>query len=459
MILKKILPLFVFIHSVVFGQSLLSEHNLDLKRGEMYHEILTAPKASARGLTVFAADKITLTALRYTSVLYYADSLVADRPDIYEYNQMAGYSYSANGQPSVYWVGRDYKKIQEVYFDFETKKVSDYFYELPFKDEEILTTFSENNSFYIVTLPKLGSRLKFYIFNEGKYIQRTLDFSKFNFTDAKDRPISFNRLLESYPLQKTDENSYMQLPDVAAKLKFYVSNKAIVFTFDQNPAFTQIISIDTDTFTIAEKKVSQTALNDAKTNSFMLYGQLYQLALNKDELVLSCTGLDSVSQTKILKVEAEEAIAFKNSPLLLQTDRQIEIKDTKKFLRRANSGNAAISVYRTPNDLLVVAGAVRYIASSGYIMGLSDAGIDPSDMFPPEVQTVYFESLFDDGFVHKDVPQQRLAADYMGQFMAQNERSISFQSIFKYDYYYVLGFYDARQKKYVLLRFEDDFVR
>lgn len=448
----------------MFSQSLQSAHHLELKKSTNYHQIMPAPKANARGLIVFATDKTSVTALRYTSVLYYTDSLTTDRPDIYEYDQIVGYSYNAEGQPSVYWAGVDHKKIQETYFDFEAKTVTDYFYELPLKDEEVLIIFSENNSFFIVTLPKLGSKLKLYIFNQGKYVQRTLDFSKFSFTDAGNKAISFNKLLDSYPLQKIEQDSYTPLPDTAGKLKFYVTAGTIAFTFSHNPAFTQLFTIDTATYAITEKIIPQTALKDAKTNAFLHNGNLYQVALNRDEIALSRTNIDSVQDTKTLKAGAEETIGFKNSPLLEQSNnRQNEFKNTKKFLRRANGGDAAVSVYQTPNDLLVVAGAVRYVVpAENVVMGvaaMAAAGIDPSEIFPQDIQTIYFESLFNDDFNIKDVPQQRLAADYIGQYLAQNERNISLQSIFKYDYYYVLAYYDARAKKYILVRFEDDFVR
>jgi len=448
----------------IFGQSVLATHTLELKKTRDYHEITAAPEANNRGLTVFAADKNVVTALRYTRVLYYADSLAAERPDTNEYDLIAGYSYNTEGQPSAYWASSDYKKIQEVHFDFEAKTVTDYFYELPFKDEDILTSFSENNAFYIVTLPKLGSKLKLYIFNQGKYVQRTLDFSKFSFTNPDNKATSFNRLLDSYPLQKIDKGTYTPLPATVSKIKFYVTNNAIVLSLNQNPAFTQLFTIDASTYAITENIIPQIIVKDADANSFLHEQKLYQVVLNRDEIVLSRTNLDSVQDTKTLRAGAEDTIAFKNSPLLEQTDnkRDSEFKNTKRFLRRADGGSAAVSVYQTPNDLLVVTGAIRYVVPAENVaMGvavMAAAGIDPYEMYPSNTQSVYFESLFDDEFNHKPLPQQRLAADYIGQFMSQNERNIALQSVFKYDYYYVLGYYDARAKKYVLVKFQDDFV-
>ncbi len=138
------------------------------------------------------------------------------------------------------------------------------------------------------------------------------------------------------------------------------------------------------------------------------------------------------------KVGDKDTITFKNSPLLQQTDGRAgrEFKNTKKFLRRANNGDAAISVYQTPNDILVVTGAIRYLVpAENVVMGfaaMAAAGIDPSEIFPQNTQTVYFESLFDGNFNHKQLPQQRLAADYIGQYFAENGKNISLETVFHF---------------------------
>jgi hypothetical protein len=118
---------------------------------------------------------------------------------------------------------------------------------------------------------------------------------------------------------------------------------------------------------------------------------------------------------------------------------------------------------------MVVTGAVRNVTPTGdVILGVMLTGAtiatgmgsgDFSGMFPGNTETSYFESLFDDNFNHKPLPQQRLAADYIGQFIGMNEKSISLETVFRYDYYYVLGYYDAKAKKYVMVRFQDDFIR
>jgi len=447
------------------GQVLLSSHHLDLKRPREYQEILAAAEAKNRALVVYAADKNTVTALRYTRALFYKDSLAAPRPTG-DYTFMAGYSYAGNGSPQVYWASEDYKKILAVQYDFDTRNVTDYSFEMPFNNELILASFSQDNAFYIVTLHHTADKLKLYIFNDDKYVARTIDFSAYPFTDANNAKTTLNSLLLRYPLQKIEGTGFNALPGTGSKLKLYVAQGSIVLTLDNNPAFTQLFTITTATWALSQKTVPQPPLHGtAKTNSFYHREKLYQLAVNDEELALCATEPATGIVLQTYTATTNDTIAFKNSPLLLQTGSQrgSEIKNTRRFLRRAATGNAALSVYRTPNDLMVIAGAIRNIVPAGEailgaaLTGTIISGDELADYMPdPEnIQSVYFESLFDDNFKHKALPQQRLAVDYISQFMGSNN-NISLETVIPFDYYYLLGYYDARAKQYILLKFEDD---
>lgn len=470
--LKQILTTLFFICCLqgAFSQALLSSQNLDLKKAAYYHEILTAPEANDRGLSVFATDKNTITALHYTRVLYYKDSLATERPDTDEYNFMAGYSYNNTGQPSVYFASNDLKKIQELHFDFETQAVTDYSFEMPFKEETVLTTFSENNSFYILTMPKLSAKLRLYIFNEGRYIQRVVDFSKFEFKKESNALATVYTLLDEYGIQKTEYPALNTLAATASKIKLYVVNGVLQFTFNHNTAFTQVFTVDPATYAVTEKIVKQAVVKDGKSNAFLHNNKLYQIVLSDEELQLSATDIASGEFLNTYKAGVKDTITFKNSPLLEQTDNQggREFKTTKKFLRKAALGTPAISVYQTPNDFMVSVGTVRSVVPAGdvimgaalggaIILGGGDGGA-AGDFFEGNTRSAYFESLFDDSFNHKPLPQQRLAADYIGQYIANHKKNITLETVFSYDYYYVLGFYDAKAKKYVLVKFQDDFV-
>ncbi|WP_131450766.1 hypothetical protein [Flavobacterium subsaxonicum] len=468
--MKKILTVLLVVgcFNGLMAQVMVSAHYLDLKKSKAHHEALAAKEANNGQLVVFASDKNTLTALQYNRALFYKDSISTPRPDA-AYEVMAGYSFNADGNPQVYWANHDYSKITALSFNFATKAVATTAMRLPIQEETVLTTFSENNSYYILTLPKEGEKLHLYIFNDGKYQVKTLDFSAFEFYDPENDVTKLNDLLRDYSFQKVESNAFNALPVAGSKIKLYVSPENMVLTLDHHPAVTQVFTIDT-AFAIKERLISQATLKQlGKSNSFYANQKLYQLKFNDDEIVMSAKDLATGRLLRSYTAGKEDTLTFTNSPLLIQTGNKpaAEFKSTKKWLSKAAQGSPAITVYQTPDDLMVVAGGLRNVVSTGdaiLAVALTGAvvmnggyGGDGLGLFDSEnVQSVYFESLFDDNFQYRPYQQTSLAIDHIGQFIGGN-KNISLETVIPYNGYYILGFYDAKAKKYVLLKFEDDY--
>ncbi len=460
---KTLVALLLFTCYTSFAQTLLATHPLEMK-GSSNHEIFTVTDTAYSQLAVFAADKESMTATRFNGAVFFTDSLSTPRPDK-EYTYMAGYSFDGN-RPGVYWADGNLKKIQGVYFDFENKIVARMLFDMPYeKDEEILSSFSENNSFYIITLHPSKDELKFYIFNKGTYEVKTADFSAYSFVTSSNKKATINQLLSASPLQKIETKTFNDLLTCSSKMKFYMLPDKMLITLDHNPAFTQLFTIDTKTFTVAGRIIPQaTFTEEADANSYYLEGVLYRIKLNSDEIGLSALKLDPDREIRSYHATREEAIDFKNSALISQSGngRPDELRDTKKFLRKIGSDGAAISVYRTPDDILVTAGGVRTVIPAGYVVAggvlLMAGGGGGMDMFDGgQQQTTYFESLFDDNFEHRTYRIERLALDNAGQFTAGNKR-VSLQTVIPFKGYYLLGYYDAKAKLYVMRKFEDDMA-
>jgi len=460
-----------------FAQAPVAMQHLELKKASSSHEILAAKEAQNKALTVFATDKNRLTALNYNAAVFFKDSLSTTRPDK-EYSFMSGYSYNAAGQPQVYWANDDFTKIESLGFDFENRAVARSLLQLSLKDETILSTFSENNSFFILSLPdeqenkkERDDFLKLYVFNDSKYVQKVLDFSDLVFKDSDNKDITLVELIEEYGLQKIDIPDFTALPVTASKIKLYVLKDKMVITLDHLPAFTQVISIATPAYTISERIIPQPALNKvAKSASFYHVDKLYQIKLNEEAIALTASDAATGKLINTHTATESDSITFRNSPFLVQSGEKGggTLKNASKFLTRASWGEAALSIYQTPNDIMVVAGGVRSILSTGdIIMGVAltgasiasggyGAGGVGSFVDPSRTQSVYFEGLFDENFEHRPFNPQQLAIDKISRFISNNSDSISLQTVIPFNDYYLLGFYDKKAKLYVLIQFEDD---
>lgn len=447
-----------------FGQTLLASHPLELKKAASYHQIINAVN-NQNQVFAFASDKEKLKVLKYSNALFFKDSLSVSRPDK-SYDAMVGFSFEDNGNPYLYWSSEDYTKIQSQYFDFSNRTSSIASYQVSFKSEDILSAFSENNSFYILSLIQKEDKLKFYCFNKGQLEEKIVDFSSFKFIDENGKSSTFSNLIKENSIEKIDTRSSNPLFQSVSKIKFYVTGKQMVLTFDSSSR-TQLFDIDLTTFAISEKTIPSLAIkgNGGQSNSYLHDNKLYQIRVNEEELAIAAVDIATGEQLKNYTASPKDSISFRNSPLYSQTANQRgqELKNTKKFFQRLNNSYLGITVYKTPTAVMVTAGGIRDVGSTGRIllgisssvaMAISGSYYTPEGIFDSQnMQTIYFEGLFNDKFEHKKGPQQDLAVDYISQFLSENNASLV--SVFPYKDYFIMGYYDSKKKEYALRKFED----
>jgi len=464
--MKKLLFTVFVLHlsMAIFGQTLISSHPLQLRNSRNNHQLLNAVN-SKNQVFAFATDKEKLTALKYNQALFFSDSITTNRPDR-DYELMVGYSFEDSGNPCLYWASRDFKKMHSISFDFENRTNKTENFQFTFPDESILNTFSENNSFYILTLPKKQDKLKIYVLRNGEMDEKSLDFSTYKFTDENGKVKTFNELINENGLEMIDTKALNPLFKTVGKSKMYVDGSKAVLTFDSNTQ-TQLLQIDLNTFAISQQIIPQSVLVNqvGKSNSYFHQDKLYQLKTNEEELAITAVDLKSGQLIKKYYADTNDTISFRNSPLLSQTGNQSgrALKNTKKFLQRLKLSDVGISVYKTPTDIMLTVGGVRNVASTGnVILGITagaamvatGSGSDFGLLFDDgNLQSTYFEALFDDKFEHQNVAQQGLAVDFLSQFL--NENDVTLQSFFAFKDYYILSYYDSKKKEYVMRKFED----
>lgn len=468
--MKKIFTLLLLaVVTVVSGQNIIGSQSLELKKSQWYFRSLLAPDSREMQLVAFVADRQKVHALRYNGAVFFTDSLSANRPES-RFQDMAGYSYSPRNA-SVYWASQDAKEFEVQSFDFGNRAVVQKHFTID-KDDRVLASYSERDRFYVVTLPE-GEKdvIRLYSFNGGEPERNDLDFSAFSFATTSGKKTTLRELLKDNGLQKIDERTMTDLATASGIIKLYSMNGTLLLTLDHNSDATQAFIIAPD-FTITQKIIAQPAFTEkADGNSFYHEGKLYQLRVNDDELALSATSLAAGSLIKTYRVTKNDSITFKNSPLISQTGagNVRELRDTKRFLRRLSGADPAVSVYHTPDDILITAGGVRSVMpAANIIAGVTigavaiAAGGDGSAIGVlgdgSELQTLCFESLFDENFEHEPYQQMRLASDYMGEFSARSGTLFG-SSMTPFQDYFIMGYYDTKSGQYVMRSFRDDAAR
>lgn len=454
----RLLLLFLLASFSATAQKQLASTKTSLHKNEYRHQAFMAADADNSKIAVYLADKEKLKVLRYNDTVFFTDSLVTKRP-AREFLGMEGYSFNGE-KATVYWGDQWLNKIEAVDFDFETKNVTKKQFKFTYGvNEDRLVSFSENNSFYLLTLLPKG-KLRFSIFNGTQYVDKVADFSSFHIVGADNKKTSLNYLIKEFGFHKTDARQYNALMDAGNTIKLYVLPDRMVLTLDNNPEFTQVFTINPDTFAVTEKRIPQAGNEKgADANSYYFEGRLYRILLTDDLIRLSVASVATGAELGSHSAKKTEAITFKNTSLY--TERGVgakasELENTEKFLKKARGEGAAIAVYGTPDEILVSAGATRIIKPfeqgliTTMIMG-EDA--DPEDY--EDIRTTYFESVFDGDFNHIEGALSPLAIDFINEFTVKMKGWTSMRTIMPFKDFYILGYYNKLAKSYVLEKYMD----
>ena len=467
--MKKIILFFILIQcNHLLSQTILATYPLELKKSNEYKQIVNAENSITHDVFVFASDKETLTILKYNSALFLSNQYTLPRPDL-SYKTITGYSFNEEGKPTIYWSSQDLKNILAVQYDLNAKTTYLSNYYSSYSNQDIVTSFQGNNTFYILSLKNLEQKLILYVYKDGKKEEKTLDFNPFKFQNKSTEVLTLNQILEVCPIEKIETNQFNPLFKGTEKTKLYVLKNRLLLTLDHNYKETQAFDIDLNTFEIQEKNFPQptTKKQTGLSNSYYHENKMYQLTSNEDELLFEIKEYQSGESIKNIPVSKNDTIPFKNSPLWVQMSGQKprELKNTAKFLQRMLFLNVGLTVYKTPKAILITLGGTNdgqsnYDLSTGINASVSgnftDIAYDLLNYSGPT--TVYFESVFDKKLQHSKQEQEPLAIDFISRFREEHFE-VSLSSIIRYKNYYIFGYYDTYAKQYTMRKFIDGFER
>ena len=459
--MKKILLFFILIQSCsILSQTILATAPLELKKSKEYRQILNAENTDTREVFAFAADKETLTILKFNTALFLTNQYTFKRPA--DYKTIAGYSFNASGNPTLYWSTNDFGKIMAIQYDLNSKTEIPINYEQQFFNQTVIKSFQANNSFYILAQKHFEQKLVLYTFKDGKKDEKALDFGTFKFKNSKNQEVTFSRILEVCPIEKIETNQFNPLFKGTQKTKLYALKNKLLLTLDHNDNETQAFEIDLITFQIQEKIYPKTATKNyvSLSNSYYHEGKIYQVKINAEELLFEIKDYKTGESIKSTTVAQTETIPFKTSPLWLQLEgqRPKEMKNTAKFLHQLVYLEVGLTVYKTPKSILITLGGTGDIQFTDVANAFS--GNDPSIsdlMYRYVPTTVYFESVYDKKLENnKQEQQEPLAVDFISRFMQEHPEA-TLTSIIRYNNYYIMGYYDANAKQYTMRKFSDGF--
>jgi hypothetical protein len=488
--MRKLLPFLVFalIFSNAFSQDLLSEQSINLAKVSSEDKIESYPVINSDNgqLALFLIDRYTLYAQLFDKDFNLIRNIQAGIPEK-TFTSLLGCYIKGNSYNLIFTNG-----WQDIFFsktiNFNDGTESGRQLPIVLNGEAFLQAFSYNNKFCFLTLRLKSSVLKVYSIDDAdKYQVKEIDLSAYKFSGSKkstlfdvlrDRDMYAPNETVVYNIDNTNPNPL----DLTSKAnKIYCIGNKIYLTLDNDTFRTTLITIDLNDFSSKVKSFQQGFIycgDDAiiKTNSYIYKNNLFQIAGCQQELSFQKYDLSTDSLVKALKINKDQEIYFKNSPIIQEGRRKVIAKNpenepdkTAVFFRKLSTSDIGISLYQTPVATEVTIGGFKEINKSSYAgmaigiqMGLLGAIVYASNpaMFGytsyARTKSTYFKCLFDTlTFEHLPGEIQKNAFDKISDFLETLKTSSTVETIIKMNDYYVYGYYDRKAKKYYLRKFTD----
>ncbi|SHJ49988.1 hypothetical protein [Aquimarina spongiae] len=479
------------IHSSILCQETLSIEEMQLKGGlSDRRESIPVINDKTDELSLFIVDRKKFYLNKYNTAFELVDQKQFDRPKKSAKNIIKAivtdYQY-------VFLLANDKKtRFELLKFDAEHSTTIVNKDPLFSDDESYVEAFTYRNQICVMTLQKKTSKLNIYKIDvTGAKKTMHYDFGDVVFLDKLGKEIPLYKSLQksttglmksSFDLGMIETDIPNALEIAAKSKKIYIEEDSIIISIDNDHKTTQLLTLNLEDNTYDARSFKKPDLlyvknNEnifIKSNSFLANNRLYQIVGKKGQMRLFVTDIHSKELVKQLALQKEDSITFKNSPIIQEGgyySNYREMEKTQKFLRKIASGDIAVAVQQLGDTTKVTLGGVKEIntgggygmpmmgfgAIGGAMTGLANAFMTPTFYAYSSYTTTKstrIHCLFNEQLDHLSGEVSKNAFDKIKEFSKEllNEKA---ETIFKYNGYYVYGYYESLHKRYYLRKFMD----
>ncbi|PQJ79904.1 hypothetical protein [Polaribacter porphyrae] len=473
--MKKIFGtlIILFFSIQVFSQQTLLSFKNDLKTtSSNIKDVIPIVNEKNGEIVYILADAKNVYAYKINSKFEVVDRLTSEEKSR-KFKILIGYDIDVNDDYTIFLTNKKKEKFLIVRFSFESKQVISKEFDIE-NTESFVQTTTINNQFYLLCSSKQKNELYAYTFKDFNKKKNIISTDKLVFLDKlKKRKTANKMLIFSGEIRKFEENIPNTIEITSSKYKMYERGHEVVFSFNTDDSFTQLLIIDLINFK-ASTKYFKNPLNKIKNtskkgNSYLNGDNLFTFSVSKKEFSLKIFNFSSEEEIKTYSAVKEGVISFKNTPIIQEGgiyNNYRELEKTKKFLRKIYAGNIGVSVKKYNKFYHVTLGGyVVQRSNAGMMMpfgGLPIASIGSATIFFNPAQIAFnsfgnnkatrIECLFDEEFNHKkgEIPEN--AFDKMQDFVSDSDKG---GTVFKYKDFYIKTEYRSFSKDLVFKKFKD----
>ncbi len=465
--MKYIYILLFVATQLLSGQETIAEFDLELKGLMSKRNVFSI--VENENIALFFDNKKEMKCYLLDKGKQVSSEFVFERPRR-KYKDMLGYRTEGDHY-YIYFANKNKNSFAVLDINFKTKTSS--VNEIDLKlNSKFMDAFSKNGKFYVLSLSD-NSILNLYCFNKDAEftcsvypINKNLKLSE-NLTDFS----GFSIVID---LEKVDDDTPNSIEKTSNYNKIYTTDSEVIITLDVNDGFTRLIKINFDnnkSFTEKIKHIKVTEKKErSRSNSFFHQGKLYQLSSTRKNLAFSYYDIETKERSKVIKLNINDSIWFKNSPIIQQKtdlfESERKLSKTKQFLRKVTFSKPGISIVSINGINQVTIGGVAKTANGGgYMMGGAiggAAGGGISVYMSPTLysygaytntKSTFINCLFDSSLNHKKGEFSVNVFDRIKTYEEGFSGDLKLRTIFKYQDKYLFGYY--LDKKYWLKEFSN----
>lgn len=457
----------------LFSQEKLIEFKNSLKTDQSFlNQMFSIVNETNGDISLFFIDSKNINGYLLNNKYELTDSIKIERRNK-EYKMFLGYSISENNEYCIYLSNQNTSKFASICLSYESKKVIFNEFKLNLKGEEIIQVLNHKNKFYIITVNKKSSIINSYSFdNITSFKKKEIDFSSFTFRNENRTKKTLHKLLRnsSYgDVKIISKDTPHPIEITSAYHKLYVIDDKVIISFDENKAYTQLISFN---LTSVEKEVkyikkpflSDTEFGSAKSNSYIYDDKVFLIAISHEMLTLSVKDYKTDELIKEHTVSEDDSVYFKNTALIKLQNNKTTNKIPKKnsdVLRKITNSKVGVSAYKFNNDYQITIGGKSYsddssIIVSGIFFGLSGAILSSVLNTAFKADVLYFKGVFDNSFNHLNKDVKPNVIEKISNFKTKNKIGINKgQTAFQYNDSFIYVNYNNKTKIVKLWKFDD----
>ena len=381
--MKKIILFFLFFSKLAFSQELINSIDINLNKIKNFYQI----EDTNNNASIFILkNKENIEFIKTDEKLNISNRFEYKYAENEKSGDYIGNSFN-NNEYYTYW--KKNSKILEIQtINFSEKSLIKNEIKYPIEsNEKIISTFSNNNLLYIISVTKRTSLVNFYILNKNNVEKKTVDCSRFSFLNSLNQKIDFWNFLKEgdgivyrdgfqpFFLDKINYNSI----HASERKKIYINNEKIIFSSDINNNFSQFVSINLTDFNANSQILSKNDVNSGNsflsngTNSFLVDDKVFIAKFSNEMISIIIKNFEN-NTLKTFSITPTEGHEYINSELIEEIggikNREI-IKNEEKFLRRCFAKNPSISVYLLDEHYyLTIAGVSYPQQNSSHMLGM-----------------------------------------------------------------------------------------